>query len=83
MLGSAPEMPGSDAALEPTLHQDLNGDGIVGAAPPATPGLGTSGDGFAFNFVQSETSSGSHGCGRDGVLIGFLCSLNEHRFLLS
>ncbi|AWM08739.1 M10 family metallopeptidase C-terminal domain-containing protein [Bradyrhizobium symbiodeficiens] len=58
-LGSAPEMLGSDAALkalEPTLHQDLNGDGTIGAAPPATAGLGSSGDGFAFNFVQSETS---------------------------
>ncbi len=58
-LGSAPEMLRSDAALkalEPTLHQDLNGDGTVGAAPPATAGVATTADGFVFNFVQSETS---------------------------
>ena len=48
-LAAAPEVLGSDPslkALEPTLQQDLNGDGTVGAAP-------TSGDGFAFDFTQS------------------------------
>ncbi|WP_025037559.1 M10 family metallopeptidase C-terminal domain-containing protein [Bradyrhizobium sp. DOA9] len=58
-LGSASEMLGNDAALkglEPTLHQDLNGDGAVGGAPPATAGLQTSGDGFAFDFAQGGTS---------------------------
>jgi serralysin len=57
-LGSAPEMVSSDPslkALEPTLYQDLNGDGTVGAAPPAT--AGTSGVAFAFNFTQGGTSS--------------------------
>ncbi|MFK4580273.1 M10 family metallopeptidase C-terminal domain-containing protein [Bradyrhizobium ottawaense] len=59
-LAAAPEVLGNDPslkALEPTLHQDLNGDGAVGAAPPATAGLGTSGDGFAFNFTESGISS--------------------------
>jgi serralysin len=53
-LGSAPEMLGSDAALkalEPTLHQDLNGDGAVGTAPWT--------DGFVFNSVQGGSSSSS------------------------
>ncbi|WP_225185441.1 M10 family metallopeptidase C-terminal domain-containing protein [Bradyrhizobium sp. NBAIM01] len=51
-LAAAPEVLGSDPslkALEPTLQQDLNGDGTVGAAP-------TSGDGFAFDFTQSGAS---------------------------
>lgn len=51
-LGSAPKMPGSDAALkalEPTLHQGLNRDGAIGAAPWT--------DGFAFNFDPGESSS--------------------------
>ncbi|WP_375304908.1 M10 family metallopeptidase C-terminal domain-containing protein [Bradyrhizobium sp. A11] len=59
-LAAAPEVLGSDPslkALEPTLQQDLNGDGAVGAAPPATAGLNMSGEGFAFNFTQDETSS--------------------------
>ncbi|MDH2352630.1 NF038122 family metalloprotease [Bradyrhizobium sp. SSUT112] len=59
-LGSAAEMLGSDSslkALEPTLHQDLNGDGAVGAAPPASAGLYTSSENFAFNFTQSASSS--------------------------
>ncbi|MBR0931510.1 M10 family metallopeptidase C-terminal domain-containing protein [Bradyrhizobium diazoefficiens] len=59
-LGSAPEMLGSDPslkALEPTLHQDLNGDGVVGAAPPANAGLYTSSENFAFNFTQSAGAS--------------------------
>ncbi|MCJ9701554.1 M10 family metallopeptidase C-terminal domain-containing protein [Bradyrhizobium sp. SHOUNA76] len=58
-LAAAPEVLGSDAslkALEPTLHQDLNGDGTIGAAPPASAGSGTSGDGFAFNFTEGGTS---------------------------
>ncbi|MCP3388298.1 M10 family metallopeptidase C-terminal domain-containing protein [Bradyrhizobium sp. CCGB12] len=53
-LGSAPEMLGNDAALkalEPTLHQDLNGDGAVGAAPWT--------NGFVFNFDQGGSSSSS------------------------
>ena len=61
-LAAAPEVLGTDAslkALEPTLYQDLNGDGTVGAAAPATADLATSGDGFAFNFVQSGTSAAS------------------------
>ncbi|MGY8633284.1 M10 family metallopeptidase C-terminal domain-containing protein [Bradyrhizobium sp. 14AA] len=48
-LAAAPEVLGTDPtlkALEPTLHQDLNGDGAVGAAPLAT--AATSGDNFAF-----------------------------------
>ncbi|MBR0780540.1 M10 family metallopeptidase C-terminal domain-containing protein [Bradyrhizobium iriomotense] len=56
-LAAAPEVLGSDPslkALEPTLHQDLNGDGVVGAAPLATT---TSNDSFAFNFAQGGTSS--------------------------
>nr|WP_283811272.1 hypothetical protein [Bradyrhizobium sp. AC87j1] len=59
-LAAAPEVLGNDPslkALEPTLHQDLNGDGAIGAAPPATAGLGASGDGFAFNFTESGISS--------------------------
>ncbi|PSO16017.1 M10 family metallopeptidase C-terminal domain-containing protein [Bradyrhizobium sp. MOS003] len=59
-LAAAPEVLGTDPslkALEPTLYQDLNGDGTIGAAPPATAGLGSSGDGFAFNFTQSGNSS--------------------------
>jgi serralysin len=47
-------MLGSDAALkalEPTLHQDLNGDGAVGTAPWT--------DGFVFNSVQGGSSSSS------------------------
>ncbi|WP_247968338.1 M10 family metallopeptidase C-terminal domain-containing protein [Bradyrhizobium sp. 195] len=58
-LAAAPEVLGTDAslkALEPTLHQDFNGDGTIGAAPPATAGPGTSGDGFAFNFTEGGTS---------------------------
>ena len=58
-LAAAPEVLGSDAslkALEPTLHQDLNGDGTIGAAPPASAGSGTSGDGFAFNFTEGRNS---------------------------
>ncbi|MHB0768735.1 M10 family metallopeptidase C-terminal domain-containing protein [Bradyrhizobium sp. 1.29L] len=56
-LAAAPEVLGSDPslkALEPTLQQDLNGDGTVGAAPLAT---GTSGDSFAFNFTEGQTAS--------------------------
>ncbi|WP_247801408.1 M10 family metallopeptidase C-terminal domain-containing protein [Bradyrhizobium sp. 191] len=51
-LAAAPEVLGTDPslkALEPTLQQDLNGDGTVGAAPL--------GDSFAFNFTQGGTSS--------------------------
>nr|WP_271585179.1 hypothetical protein [Bradyrhizobium sp. CCBAU 45389] len=56
-LAAAPEVLGTDAslkALEPTLHQDLNGDGAVGAAPLATA---TPNDSFAFNFTQGGASS--------------------------
>ncbi|MCK1677122.1 M10 family metallopeptidase C-terminal domain-containing protein [Bradyrhizobium sp. 150] len=45
-----PEVPGTDSrlkALEPVFHQDLNGDGAVGAAP-----LATADGGFVFNFSQ-------------------------------
>ena len=59
-LAAAPEVLGSDPslkALEPTLQQDLNGDGAVGAAPPAIAGPDMSGEGFAFNFTQDEISS--------------------------
>ena len=59
-LAAAPEVLGTDPslkALEPTLHQDLNGDSTIGAAPPATVGLGSSGDGFAFNFTQGGSLS--------------------------
>ncbi|MBB4423055.1 serralysin [Bradyrhizobium sp. CIR48] len=59
-LAAAPEVLGNDPslkALEPTLYQDLNGDGAIGAAPPATAGLGTSGDGFAFNFTEGGIST--------------------------
>ena len=52
-LAAAPEVLGSDPslkALEPTLQQDLNGDGTVGAAPLVTA---TSEDGFVFDFTQS------------------------------
>ncbi|UFS88226.1 M10 family metallopeptidase C-terminal domain-containing protein [Bradyrhizobium daqingense] len=55
-LGSAPEMLGNDTALkalEPTLQQDLNGDGTVGAAPWT--------DGFVFNSDHGGSpSSSSH-----------------------
>ncbi|MFB6463390.1 M10 family metallopeptidase C-terminal domain-containing protein [Bradyrhizobium tunisiense] len=57
-LAASPEVLGTDPslkALEPTLYQDLNGDGAIGAAPPATAGAGTSGDGFAFNFTEGGT----------------------------
>nr|WP_283810315.1 hypothetical protein [Bradyrhizobium sp. UNPA324] len=57
-LAAAPEVLDTDPslkALEPTLQQDLNGDGAVGAAPLATAGLETSGEGFAFNFTQGGT----------------------------
>ncbi|MGY3034660.1 serralysin [Bradyrhizobium sp. USDA 4354] len=50
-LAAAPEVLGSDPslkALEPTLQQDLNGDGTVGAAPL--------GDNFAFNSTQNPAS---------------------------
>nr|WP_236840904.1 hypothetical protein [Bradyrhizobium sp. CCGE-LA001] len=50
-LGSGPEMLGNDAALkalEPTLRQDLNGDGAVGAAPWA-------GDNFVFDSFQGPS----------------------------
>jgi len=59
-LAAAPEVLGTDPslkALEPTLHQDLNGDSTIGAAPPATVGLGSSGDGFAFNFTEGGSLS--------------------------
>nr|WP_235884507.1 hypothetical protein [Bradyrhizobium frederickii] len=59
-LAAAPEVLGTDPslkALEPTLQQDLNGDGAVGAAPPATAGLNMFGEGFAFNFTQGGTTS--------------------------
>ena len=55
-LAAAPEVLGSDPslkALEPTLQQDLNGDGTVGAAPLATA---SSGDSFAFNFTEGQAS---------------------------
>ncbi|MBR1130088.1 M10 family metallopeptidase C-terminal domain-containing protein [Bradyrhizobium iriomotense] len=55
-LAAAPVVLGSDPslkALEPTLHQDLNGDGTVGAAPLATA---TPNDSFAFNFTQGASS---------------------------
>ena len=55
-LAAAPEVLGSDPslkALEPTLQQDLNGDGTVGAAPLVTA---TSEDSFAFDFTESGTS---------------------------
>ncbi|MFB6420277.1 MULTISPECIES: M10 family metallopeptidase C-terminal domain-containing protein [Bradyrhizobium] len=57
-LAASPEVLGTDPslkALEPTLYQDLNGDGAIGAASPATAGAGTSGDGFAFNFTEGGT----------------------------
>ncbi|MEW6149424.1 MAG: M10 family metallopeptidase C-terminal domain-containing protein [Bradyrhizobium sp.] len=55
-LAAAPEVLGSDPslkALEPTLQQDLNGDGTVGAAPLVTV---ASEDSFTFDFTQSGTS---------------------------
>ncbi|MDH2398970.1 NF038122 family metalloprotease [Bradyrhizobium sp. SSUT18] len=54
-----PEVAGSDSrlkALEPVFHQDLNGDGAVGAAPPATAELATAGSSFVFNFSQGATT---------------------------
>jgi len=52
-LAAAPEVLGSDPslkALEPTLHQDLNGDGSVGAAPLAA-------DALVFRFDDASLSS--------------------------
>nr|WP_245508584.1 hypothetical protein [Bradyrhizobium zhanjiangense] len=52
-LAAAPEVLGTDPslkALEPTLQQDLNGDGAVGAAPLAA-------DGSVFNFNDNSLSS--------------------------
>jgi serralysin len=52
-LAAAPEVLGSDPslkALEPILHQDLNGDGSVGAAPLA-------GDALVFRFDDTSLSS--------------------------
>ncbi|MGL3108224.1 M10 family metallopeptidase C-terminal domain-containing protein [Bradyrhizobium sp. BR 1432] len=52
-LAAAPEVLGTDPslkALEPTLQQDLNGDGAVGAAPLAA-------DGPVFNFNDTSLSS--------------------------
>src|SRR5262249_39543516 len=53
-----PEMAGTDArlkALEPVFHQDLNGDGAVGAAP-----LAAADGSFVFNQSAGGTiSSGS------------------------
>ncbi|MDF0518084.1 M10 family metallopeptidase C-terminal domain-containing protein [Bradyrhizobium yuanmingense] len=49
-LAAAPEVLGSDAslkALEPTLQQDLNGDGAIGAAP------------FDDNFAFGSTENGA------------------------
>ncbi|MBR0959957.1 M10 family metallopeptidase C-terminal domain-containing protein [Bradyrhizobium japonicum] len=57
-LAAAPEVLGSDPtlkALEPTLQQDLNGDGTVGAAPFATVPL----DSFDFNFGSAGFGSSS------------------------
>ncbi|MHC2577082.1 serralysin [Bradyrhizobium diazoefficiens] len=54
-----PEVPGSDSrlkALEPVFHQDLNGDGAVGAAPSANAGLGAAGDNFVFSLTAGVAS---------------------------
>ncbi|MDH2344387.1 M10 family metallopeptidase C-terminal domain-containing protein [Bradyrhizobium sp. SSUT77] len=53
------DLTGSNPAVksyEAVFHQDLNGDGAVGAAPPATAELATAGSSFVFNFSQGATT---------------------------
>ncbi|WP_439398216.1 M10 family metallopeptidase C-terminal domain-containing protein [Bradyrhizobium sp. PMVTL-01] len=46
-------------ALETSFHQDLNGDGAVGAAPPAVAGLGIAGENFVFNSAPNPAHFGA------------------------